>query len=426
MNESNVLIITYDMVPHSFTWGGCQRMYYLAKTLNDQGMNTHIFAVRKSPYNTFGMPELKNVHFVGGIDTEYKEQNETGDKKKNKAIEAVKWAVKKADRLFFNEIVDGKGLLAKRDCQIARHAIIDLLRQNTFDVVIISGPPFAIFSLENLVRKLSKATIVLDYRDPWNLWHRGNILCTSREKRLQKKSDWIICTNKYLCDEMSRKFNIPKEKYHDFPNGFSGEIPITEKTKKNIFSLVYAGSIDFTYKKGSYRNAENLMQAFKNVINAGIGNIRIVFVGVESLDDPNIQKIENELGQHVVIIGHVPTQKAKEYILESDAALVLHTVNDESGKYLISGKVYDYIQCKKYILSIGLNKGLHARILNELGIGINVENEVKQIEEGIKECYKKWCDNLLDSAYSDVDIEQFSRTNSMNRYSRFISSIIKK
>jgi hypothetical protein len=49
-----LLIVTYDMIPFSPTFGGCQRIYFLADFLADKGYEVHIIHVRGKQYGNFG------------------------------------------------------------------------------------------------------------------------------------------------------------------------------------------------------------------------------------------------------------------------------------------------------------------------------------------------------------------------------------
>lgn len=426
-----IVIITYNMVPYASSWGACQRMYFLARKLTAMGHQVKVFALNTANYNTYGKEMLPNVVHFSTPQQSMSNQDATKTPTGQSGIKDIKLLrsiFHGTDSIFFNEIIPGTGIKAYKNCKRGREKIEEDLRQKHYDTAIISGPPFTVFSYIKTVKEISPATkIIMDYRDPWNSWYTGNPITTRREKKLQQLADLIVCTNDELCDDMSAKFHIPRDKYSTVSNGYMSsveevleDIHLLPKGKLNI---VYTGTINFGPYCEPYRDSKNLLQAVRQLITDGVEDFCITFVGIGNTEAPEIIKIKEELGDTINFVGVVSSSKANLFVKEADVALVMHTANDNSGRFLISGKVYDYIHNKKFMLSIGRNDAQHAIILNKYHIGINAVNEVKSIKTAIQKCLDLWRNQQLNAEYQKIDITKFSRDYQIDRYSEIIDGL---
>lgn len=419
------------MLPYSKTWGGCQRMYFLAKELQKRGNKVKVVAFRRDKYNTYGKELLEDVVYTEGqdvISTPNSKATQPSNISESDYPLWMKKIVYGLDNLFFNEIQKGNGIKSYYKYRKGEKYLESILHENRYDVAIVSCPPFTLFNSVSIIKKLSPSTrIIMDYRDPWNSWHDRNKYTAWREKHIQKKADVIVCTNQALCDDMSRKFKIPLGSYRAISNGFIKvetdlrTIP-TPEIKEGCMNVVYTGSVGFTKQTNDYRNTGRLMDAFEDIIKANF-SIRLIFVGVKDPYSVEILALKERFGDRLQAIGVVNNITALAYVENSDACLLLHTSDDNSGKFLISGKAYDYIQKRKYILSVANDDSLHARIVNENKIGENAVNEVQPIKEMFIRSYELWKKGKLNDVYKNVEVEQFSRAIQIERYVDLINTI---
>lgn len=430
MNK-NILIVTYDMIPYAFTWGGCQRMYYLAQRLIKEGSSVSVFALRAAKYNTFGKQLLPSVVFGNNpVTTDDNHVSSNPVAVKSKGVSGfLKKIAFKIDPLVFNEITPGNGIQAYNNYRKAKKKLKQQLVSEEYDVIIVSAPPFVVFDAIGLIRELKpQQKIVMDYRDPWNSWHTGNKLCERREKRQQNQANVIICTNQALCDDMAKKYGIERSKYHVVENGYMID---TAKNETNVIldlphdkmNIVYTGAIGFNPISDGYRDTVPLFEALDELVKIGLNNYRLVFVGEANSDIVYLNELKQKFSDNLFVVGKVDSDTAKEYVRQSDVCLLLHTAEDLSGKFLISGKAYDYIQNKKYMFSISRGDSQHSTILNTHGIGINVPNEKIAIMNGLKKLYKLWQKDKFESAYKNVDILKFSRDAQLSNYISIIENL---
>lgn len=423
----NVVFIVYNMIPYASAWGSCQRMYFLAQELIEKGNRVKVFALNTGKHNTYGRELLPDVEHIEkpqttGISVSTQDGSSIRDIKLLRAIYHT------TDNILFNEIIPGTGVKAFKKCKNGEDRIAQDLKENQYDLAIISAPPFCVFSYINLVKKISPATkVIMDYRDPWNSWHTGNPLTTSREKRLQKKADLIVCTTDALCEDMSAKFHLPRNKYYTVSNGYMGNIIKKEdgsdKLPKGKLNIVYTGTINFGQYCEPYRDSKNLLESIKQLAECRVDDFCFTFVGVADVNDPELKRIKADLGEKINFVGVVSSVEANGYVAEADIALVMHTAEDESGRFLVSGKLYDYIHQQKFILSIGKEEGQHAVILRDYHIGINAVNTVECIKGAILKCLDLWKNDGLKGEYGKLDVNVFSRAYQIERYCEIIENL---
>jgi len=263
----------------------------------------------------------------------------------------------------------------------------------------------------------------MDYRDPWNSWHEGNKITSNREAKYQLLADRIVCTNKSLCEDLSQRFGTEISKFSVIANGFIGDSNPSNNRLSSTCTFVYTGAISFAPDRTGYRDTAQIINALFSLKNEGITNLKFKFVGAANNNEAYVNNFKSYLADMVEIIPPVSTNEADKFIRESDICILLHTSNDNSGKFLISGKAYDYIREKKFILSIGNNDSQHARLVKELGIGINSLNDSKSLISSIKYCYELWREGRIYSVYDNIDTKSFSRNTQIQKYIKLIEEL---
>lgn len=450
--NNRILIITYSMIPHAIAWGGCQRMYYLAEEFIKQGYRLSMFSVKNNINRDFGnkinfthypLP-VRNHFFQAFINSKLQSGLNNKEYQNNTKIECIVSGIRNyikkskvlfniidnVDKYIFNEPSFLMGIITRHWCFYNKKIINEYIEKHHINCVIISGPPFGMFSIAKYINKNNpKVPIVLDYRDPWNLWKSKSLLALYLEKTNFKYADKIIFTNNNLALDMSKKFNIPKSKISIVSNGYSqkmwSKLDSNTLIDKNDQSMIitYTGSIDIVETSYlGFRDITQLFDAFNDVLESGY-DIKIVFVGVANPNTSYAQDLIRLFKKHVEFIPAVSNEVALKYMINSDVLLILHTTNDASSKYLIGGKLYDYIKAEKYILSIGDVKGLNAQIVMDNGIGMAVNNEKKEISRAIKDIYKLWKDNKL-CINRETNTEEYSREFQNKKYINIIKDIL--
>ena len=442
MNK-NVVIITYDMIPNSISWGGCQRMYYLACQLHRDGYNATVFSCNKKANNTFGNPipfdikplDIKNRLMRAILNPNQKADGlfQETDPLKPSLVQRIKNTLKnsglffkllrKIEKIICNEPNFFQGFISKSWCNGAKDEIISFICENGVKNVIISAPPFGMFWMSTYIRKkFRNINVILDYRDPWNMWDKGSLISKERERKALVAADNIVCTTEYLARDMAAAFSIPEQKFTVIANGYSEDnwynISVESSTCAKMV-ITYVGTIDY-HQKGSYRDTSKLFDAFEKMLIEG-RPVLLRFVGVINPNTEVVRCIKGRFKENVEIMGIVDSKKAAEYMLCSDVLLLLHTTEDNSAKYIISGKMYDYIKAGKAILSIGSKDGIHCRMVQEHNFGVHSDNDEDEIFSKLTHLYALWTESKLNK-YVNIDNScKYSREYQNAKYIEMLS-----
>ncbi len=392
-DNNNILIIAPEIPPRANSWGGSQRMYYLADMLEKQGRNV----ITISP--GFQMaPECVNKEVLyepvylggdaGGGDEEGNGQKcSEGEKEKkrkkwiflpSKIKRAIYMFMAAADYFLYGEPSSFQGIFYKKWLKNYEEAILGCILHKGIKKVIISGPSFALFSVaEKIKKKDGSIKIIFDYRDPWFLWKKKKNLAYLKEKKYLKNADCIVCFSEAFRKDMCRTFKIESSKTAVVYNGYSDDgwkkaerRAGKKKRDGNQLLVTYVGSMDFNDNKKNYRNPNIVIRAAEKC-EKGIVELR--FVGVAA-----VEKMEKR--NNVSYIGKVTQEESLLYMLESDVLLNVHDTDDDSGKYLVPGKFYDYMRSGRVLWNIGKEDGLAAEFLNEYGLGVSCANRADSVE----------------------------------------------
>ena len=442
MSTEEIIIVTYNMIPYAASWGSCQRMYYLADTLLNNGKKVTIISLKTNGNETFGNPinfnsmslPVGNGFFKSFIEsrTIARSAGAQANKKNSSIIGTARTKIKnnkllfsalvKIDQFIYNEPTYLAGAISNNWCKTNVKTICDYIKDNKVKTLIISCPPFGMFVLAPMIKKqCSDIKIIFDYRDPWNLWQKRGFYASYLEKKYLKYADKVIFTNENLATNMSKVYHIRKSKIAVIENGYSSknwECVELSNNKNNRFVITYTGSIDLVKtSKYGYRDATTFLEALQMLVEEGL-NIKIVFVGVADPNTEYANKIKETFKGHIELVGIKNSVVANQYLANSNVLLLLHTTNDNSSKYLVCGKLYDYIRAKKYIFGICDKNGLNAKIIRENGLGEVCDNHKQQISDAIRNLYLRW--NRNDLNINQVDVSKFSREYQNNKYYEII------
>lgn len=417
-----ILIITYDMPPYSATWGGAQRMFYLANYLTRKGEYVEAIAFDKGIFckDYECQPLFDIVGYSLCRINQSNNINNISKKNINTEISAIKKGVKALINIFFNENSSTTALNTFLWIKRNKAEILKKIEKEKFDVVIVSIPPFAMSSILKYIRKRFGDTrrIILDYRDPWNLWHKGNRITLYREKQALYMADEVVCTTSNLAADMVKLFSIPPQRVHVVANGYSNESwenthndPLQNET--GILKISYIGSINFV-QQSEFRDITKFLNALDKFL-LEEKRICVKLIGVNDVDAVDLKKIYAKYGENLKLYGAVSVEESLRYMQETDVLLLLHTSTDRSAHYIVSAKLYDYLRANRFIFSISNKDSNHAAIIDERRVGINVENEEDQIYNGLKEIFYLWENRKLELK-QPKDLEQYSREFQNNLY----------
>lgn len=415
----NYLFIVYEMIPYTKYWGAAQRVYFFANFLKDQENKVHIISSKNTSNEFKYNRDIKFdiLHFNNQAQVSINEAPNlvlTGSRQDFLGL--LKLMIKKITRnilltiekFFINEPNCGVGIITLVWLYKHRQKIIKYVYDNSIDFIIVSAPPFSLFNFFFLrsLKKKTKAKIILDYRDPWNCWNGQKGPSKLFERKALNLSDFVITTNEKHKQKIIEDFKYPITKIKVIMNGYdlntwnsiSSYMPVR---KSNKIVISYIGSISFD--SGSYRNPDIFLNALKKYPVNDLFEIN--FIGV-TLSKEKLNEISQKF-KFANFYGIVTHKRSLELMLDSDVLLNLHTSNDDSSKYLIGGKLFDYYKSNRFVLSINSKDSFEASFIKKENIGLCVENNIEEILESLN--YIVSNKNIIKSNHHFRSGDEYSR-----------------
>ena len=288
-----------------------------------------------------------------------------------------------------------------------------LFRYKSFDFIIITGNPFALFAFGKRLSKLFKAPFFADYRDDWNTDEikskpKGvekfiQFIESFSERRWIRHSIGITSVSEHYTKKIAEFVN---KKGYTIYNGFIPEDIIDDSFEldKN-FSIVYNGSL---YKS---QNICMFLDGFKLFINSNPQiKAKLLFPGLK-YDPIQAERVSIQMKgyEHAIeILDRIPRKQVIEMQKKSHALLMISHTN---AKGVLSSKLFEYIGIKKPIILCPGDKDEIDAIMRTLDYTY-ICNSAEEVAKSLEDLYKESNSNLL----------KFNDTNSRNSYSREIQT----
>lgn len=233
-------------------------------------------------------------------------------------------------------------------------------------------------------------------------------------KKVFRYADKIVGFSDTFLKDMIHIMGVSANKMATVYNGYSerdwrdteGKKTYRKWEKRNKLCLVFTGNIILLDRKDNYRNPYNLIE----IVNK-IPEVELFFIGVK-------EQRENRIENNVHYIGNVSQEESFEYMRMSDVLISIHDTRDASGKYIVSGKFYDYMRSGKIIWHIGAEHDLMTKLIQKYKLGVWCRNEKSELEKTLEKILQYWKkDTLRELRICDIEeISIFSRENQNKKY----------
>jgi len=301
---------------------------------------------------------------------------------------------------------------------------LEIIKDESIDLIFTTSPPQTVALIGRKLSKLSGVKWIADFRDPWmeivyyqnlNRTKLTRTIDSSLENKIMNDANVVITISK----DMASLFNgkAKDQNVVVIPNGFDEtDFESIDQTKNDNFTISYTGSIS------KDRVPYPFFNALKKMIHAdGIKNIQVKCAGRFCSEFHELIEREN-LSAYFSIMDFLPHKESTNILQKSDA-LLLVIDNVPNNKGFLTGKLFEYMGCRKPIFAVGPIDGDANTIMNEVDCGTMINyNDSEGAYQALTKMYKEWKNDQL---IYNFNIEKFSRKNLTKRLVKTFEEFIK-
>ncbi|MCE1190445.1 MAG: glycosyltransferase [Ignavibacteria bacterium] len=306
-----------------------------------------------------------------------------------------------------------------------------LLREEHFDLVFVSGPPFSSVMMAAELKKEFGIPVTADYRDLWygaqfviypTPFHKSMV--KSMEYRTIKTIDKLFVTNRQIKEKIMEYY--PFIEHRDviiIPHGYDPDDIQKAGTEHRpadkmiiTFSGLFYASVTPKYILNAFYS---LLRTHPHIA----ANIQFQFIGIwRKSINKQVKKLKLEA--YVTQTGYITHLEAVRKLNSSD--ILLMTINKARNYDTISaGKIFEYIGTRKPIIGL-VYKGAIQNALQEYGASYIADPaDENQIKELLIKVYTDYANNRLPKPNEEV-VEKYRRDNiteTLTKEFQFIVSV---
>lgn len=293
-----------------------------------------------------------------------------------------------------------------------------LLRKiRSTNIIVASCPPFSL-----MIPLLSMKDIpyVIDYRDQWTGSYLGKYFLKSEEnlaKKIEKqcinKASAVVTVTRKLGAYLKKQYPENKNKIHLIRNGFdeASFVKADKRKKPNKFTLTYMGSFSDTFRPNLIFEGLKILSSLKPEFR---DKIVLKYIGPSMIEKLK-EKAKNIGLENFIPTGYLPHKEALSELMASDLLILIGGSGDED-KWLIPGKLYQYLHTRLPIIAISKNKEIK-KLIGSSGIICNAEP--KSFADSVLKVIRK--PHLFKGTLNHSD---YSWKNLGNKYSELLRRVL--
>jgi len=302
--------------------------------------------------------------------------------------EFVRKTFNRISQIFF--IPDNKLSWSKK----AFAKAVEILSEEHFDCLFISGPPFSQFDVFSEIKKKHNIPLILDYRDLWvdnqfsfypTPFHKS--LHKRKEYKALKAADKVIVTNRRIKEKLINDYKfLSFDEVYIIPHGYDPQdfTQVEQLQKPNDKMLITYAGLFYEYITPKY-----FLQAFKKLLieNPSIAeNIRLSFVGLLGKENQKLIK-ELKLEPYITEYGYVDHRENIQKLMMCDVLWIM-VGNGKSAETISSGKLYEYFGTRKPIIACLPDGALKMAAAEYKASFITEPDNIDQIKNTIMQVFK--------------------------------------
>ncbi len=305
-----------------------------------------------------------------------------------------------------------------------------LVKKENVNVIYATSPIWTSLLIGFFLKRKTKKPFVVDFRDPWTdnpyvkyptRFHES--FERKMEHAILSQADYVTVATDLMKKNLAKKYPFLKSKIETITNGFDPEdfkdLKIHEKTGK--FTITYVGSIY------GLITAKPFLIALKELVEEKKEfreNIELVFVGNYGKETPLLVE-KFGLGENVRFVGYVPHRGSLEFMVNSQALLLLITVEGPKGEGILTGKLFEYLASRKPIIALAPENGSAAKIIESLNAGTVISpRNVAGIKQATVDLYQQWLERKTSAtAGNEDDIKRYDRQVLTGRLAKIFEKV---
>lgn len=268
----------------------------------------------------------------------------------------------------------------------------NIIKKEKPSLLYATGDPFFPLLVAPFAKLFYGLNYIIDLRDPWKLAVQDNPIVGFKGKIfrpinnflepivLKNASKIVVVSEKMVQDYREAYPYRSAEDFIVIPNGYDPDdydsIPPVKFTE---FTITYAGK--FLSGK-SFRNPKYFLLAMKILQDRGI-NVSFKYIGEINND---VSKIVESIGINTKFesLGYLNYRDTIAYLKGSHLLLVIGSGQETEQ----TGKIFDYVGCKRRILALASKKSGIANVANNVdNITLIENNNPEKIADAIQEIY---------------------------------------
>ncbi len=285
----------------------------------------------------------------------------------------------------------------------AYHLAKTINKKHNFDLIFATGPTFVNFIIAAMLKRKLKKRLVIDFRDAWvadpMLKKQTKKYLYKIHSRLEKfvinRADKVISTNPFVARDFQERYKDKNNtKFFTIYNGYDKDdftsLTANNNCNNNYFSIVYTGRL---YDERTPKHFLKALSLAIRELPEMESRVRATFVGScekfldgkcieDYITQYNLKKVTN-------LTGHISRKESLEYQVQASLLLMIIGIVPPEMEltYGLSGKVFDYILCKKPILTLANGGATREFIVNNKIGKIFFHKDIEEIKTFLMEAY---------------------------------------
>lgn len=320
-------------------------------------------------------------------------------------------------------IPDARALWIKPSVKYLRK----IMAEEKFDAIVSTGPPQSMHLIALKLKKEFGTPWISDFRDPWkSMDYLNEMFLTKRSRkkhaRLEKEvvlnSNAVVVIGPTIYKEFKQDYNIDSHIiWNGYRNAENKNVQVHVEPDK-VFSIVHAGSFYFA------RNCPVFWEALSELIAENPGFAKDLQIKIIGNMTPNVAESleKNNLQKNLLKVEYMEHDKVQDH-LRAAQVLLLPIDNVPNAEFVITGKLFEYLNARRPVLVIGPVHGDAAHIVRDCQAGYCCGfDDKKSMKETVMHLYSLFLEKR--NNIQSVNIEQFESVKLTEKMAALLDSII--